>query len=342
MQFKSIIGHVLFWCIIMLTYAVSEWGYRDNFKEAMLFEWLFLPIRVVAVYLNWFLLIPKLLYQNKIIRYLIILTLALFIFATIQRYAAVHYIYPTYFPDWTFNTKSPLQFFRIIQYLVLIAPPVAFSTGIKLFIDWNRQKNRSKQLEIEKRNAELKYLKSQINPHFLFNTLNNLYGLSTENSKKVPSLIVKLSDFLSYSLYESDVDQTKVSKEIKMIKDFVDLESERYEERVKVDWKLDESLYEEEIASLLFMPLVENAFKHGVREETKQATVNIQLNRADQWLVFQVQNTLSSEEETTNSSGIGLANLRRRLELLYPDKHQLTIDKGEIYFTAILKIALHG
>ncbi len=324
----------------MLTYAVSEWGYRDNFKAALLYEWLFLPIRLIAVYLNWFLLIPFFLYQNRIFRYLLLLSGALIILAYIQRYAAIEWIYPTYFPDWSGGEK-PYQFFRIIQYVVIIASPVAFSTGIKLFLDWNAQKTRSRQLEIEKRNTELKYLKAQINPHFLFNTLNNLYGLSTENSQKVPGLIVKLSDFLSYSLYESNAEKTTVAREIKLIQDFVDLETERYADRVEVSWKLDKTVYSEEIAALLFMPLVENAFKHGVREATEKAAVNIELYREKQCLVFRIKNTLESQKVNDNTPGIGLSNLKRRLELLYPGRHQLETHKSESYFNAILKLAVY-
>ena len=117
----------------MLTYAASEWGYRNNFQEAMIFELLYLPIRMIAVYVNWYVLIPKWLYQNKILAYLLSLISLLFLLAIAQRFLNVYWGYPNFFPDWF---KKPIEvwtFFRIVQNLVIIASPVAFSTGIKFF-----------------------------------------------------------------------------------------------------------------------------------------------------------------------------------------------------------------
>ncbi len=342
MNWKHICGHILFWVIIMLTYALSEWGYRDNFWAAILFELIFLPVRLVAVYTNWFLLIPGWLYKNRILKYLLSLSILLFTLAIIQRYFVLYWAYPVFFPEWLSNSKviEPLIFFRIVQNVVIIVSPVAFSTGIKIFIDWYAERNRAKQLAIEKKEAELKYLKSQINPHFLFNTLNNLYGLSIEQSKKVPGLILKLSDFLDFALYESANEKIEVGKEIKLVKDFIDLETERYPNRVAVNWEIEHSILDKKMAPLLFIPLVENAFKHGVREELREAKIDLTLRREKDHLVFTVKNSLPRDDWNDGSSGIGLKNLRRRLELLYPNTHNLYYEEGEVFFTAVLELSI--
>ncbi len=340
MYWKHFGGHILFWVIIMLTYALSEWGYRDNFGQAILFEGLFLPVRLVAVYVNWWLLIPGLLYRHFIGRYLFLLLVLLFLLAAVQRYFVLYWAYPVFFPEWMPEGQAVdvWVFFRVVQNVVIIASPVAFSTAIKIFLDWYAEKNRARQLAIEKREAELNYLKSQINPHFLFNTLNNLYGLSKEGSEKVPALIVKLSDLLHYSLYESAAEKIEVGQELKLIEDFVILECERYEDRIMLDWKVDHTLLDYKIAPLLLIPLVENAFKHGVREELKQTKIELALAKEAHWLVFSVVNSIPAHFQHPDTPGIGLKNLRRRLELLYPDAFQLVLEEQQQLHRVVLKV----
>lgn len=339
MQIKHFLAHVIFWLVIMLTYAASEWGYRNNFQEAMIFEFLYLPVRLIAVYVNWYVLIPIFLYKNRIIKYVFSLLGLLFVLAIAQRFLNVYWGYPLFFPDWFRKPIEVWVFFRIVQNLVIIASPVAFSTGIKLFSDWYQQKNKARQLEIEKRAAELKYLKAQINPHFLFNTLNNLYGLSLEESKKVPQLILKLSDLLSYSLYESGVEQTEIWKEIKLINDFIALEKERYEGRITINWKVGADVNQNgKIAPLLLMPLVENAFKHGVRAAIETTKIDLFLGREGFFLIFKIENSIPVVAAEKTPNGIGLKNLKRRLALLYPNQHSLETIAAAKQFTAILKI----
>lgn len=341
MLLKHIIAHIAFWLVLMLTYAASEWGYRNNFQEAMVFEFLYLPIRMIAVYVNWYVLIPIFLYKNKIWGYLFNLLGLLFLLAIAQRFLNVYWGYPNFFSDWFNKPIEVWVFFRIIQNLVILASPVAFSTGIKFFMDWYEQKNKANQLAMEKRAAELKYLKAQINPHFLFNTLNNLYGLSLENSQKVPQLILKLSDFLSYSLYDSAVEKLPLRKEIKLITDFIDLEKERYEGRLELDWQIDTRVDQElAIAPLLLMPLVENAFKHGVKENIAQTKISIHLVQIINELQFKIINTVPAQKSEQRPNGIGLKNLKRRLDLLYPNKYQLEIKPTKQQFTAILKLQI--
>lgn len=339
---KQVLGHLLFWVLVMLTYAISEWGYRDNFAQAMLFEFVYLPPRLIAVYVNWFILIPRLLYQNRIFGYLCFLILLLFVLAAAQRYFTIYWAYPKFFPEWNYQNWNPFEFFRIVQNLVLILAPVAFSTGIKIFLDWFDQKNKAQQLEVEKTEAELKYLKSQVNPHFLFNALNSIYGLSLEKSNKVPKLLLRLSDFLSYSLYESSTSNISLKKEIDLINNYIALEKERYEDKVNIEWNIQKGLPDEvEIAPLLLIPLVENAFKHGVKEATEKAAVWINLAQRENQLLFEVRNTVPERLENTGK-GIGLKNLKKRLAILYPGRHELHVGKSKEGFSAKLVLEINN
>ena len=342
MGIRHILGHLLFWGIIMLTYTISEWGYSNNFVEAFLFELYYLPARLLAVYINWFVLIPKWLYKNQLIVYLVLLGLLLSILALLQSYFAIYCDLPAFFSNTLEFSFKGLTLSKMVHSVVIITSPVAFSTGIKLFMDWYEQRNRAKQLLIEKRDAELKYLKSQINPHFLFNTLNNMYGLSIEKSKKLPNMILKLSDFLSYSLYESNTEKTSIGREMQLIRDFVELEIYRYENRVKVHWAIKSGLEDTPILPLLFMPLVENAFKHGVREEIKQAEIHIKLWKEKRQLNFEVVNSRSDFHSDTATPGIGLNNLKRRLEIGYLGKYSLNTQVVENHFYATLKLEIDG
>ncbi|NND32000.1 MAG: histidine kinase [Saprospiraceae bacterium] len=340
---QEVMGHLAFWVIIMFTYALSEFGYSHSFADAFLYEILFLPVRVIAVYLNWFVLIPRILYKNRVLPYLLSLALILFLLAFAQRIFAIYWAVPNFFPQWQSSTPNPWDLIRIFQSLVIIAAPVAFSTGIRIYLDWNLQKNKSQRLQKEKLDAELKYLRSQLNPHFLFNTLNNLYGLAREKSPKVPGLILKLSDFLSYSLYENQQSESSLKKEISLVNDYIELELARYGERVQLEKSFPEEISEDiKVPAFLLLPLIENVFKHGVKEETGTARIRLSMNLSSNMMEFKVINTIPEEITRANAGyGIGLKNLRRRLEILYDERHELNATTNQNQFTVHLKLHLN-
>ena len=339
---QEVLGHLTFWVIVIFTYALSEFGYSHSFADALLYEFLFLPVRVIAVYINWFVLIPTLLYRSRVWQYLISLGLIIYFLAFAQRIFAIYWAIPTFFPQWVSSSPDPWDFIKIFQSLVIIAAPVAFSTGIRIYLDWNRQKSKSQQLQKEKLDVELKYLRAQVNPHFLFNTLNNLYGLSRENSPRVPALILKLSDFLSYSLYENQQGKSNLKKEIDLVNDYIVLEMSRFGERVQLSKSFSNQINPKiKVPSFLFLPLVENAFKHGVKEETKTANIQFYLDIQGNILVFKAVNTVpDNPHEDQSSSGIGLTNLRRRLEILYDKRHELRAQRKDNRFEVVLKLVL--
>jgi two-component system, LytTR family, sensor kinase len=201
-------------------------------------------------------------------------------------------------------------------------------------------KQAAQQLRIEKQQAELNYLKSQTNPHFLFNTLNNIYSLSRDKSDLAPESILRLSKILRFMLYEAGGEYIAVEQELKIISDYIALEQLRYDESLRINFNHDIEDMKQALPPLLLMPLVENAFKHGVSETRDQPFVDIHLSINKRQLAFVVKNsTGESPAEGKGKVNIGLSNLRRQLELLYTD-YNLTIEQGNFVFTAVLKINL--
>lgn len=224
---------------------------------------------------------------------------------------------------------------------------MGFSVGSILFFGISRHvyryiklKQTAQQLQIEKQTAELNYLKSQTNPHFLFNTLNNIYSLARDKSDLAPESIMRLSKILRYMLYETGGAYIAIEQELKIISDYIELEKLRYDESLRINFNYDVEDMRQALPPLLLMPLVENAFKHGVSETRNRPFVDIHLSVKQRLLSFVVVNSTdtSPEVEDVNES-IGLSNLRRQLELLYAD-YSLSVRQGEADFTATLKINL--
>ncbi len=203
-----------------------------------------------------------------------------------------------------------------------------------------RLKETEQRLRIEKQAAELHYLRSQTNPHFLFNTLNNIYSLARDKSDLAAESILRLSKLLRFILYEAEGNFIAIEQELQMIRDYLDLEKLRYDESLRINFNNDIEDMKQALPPLLLMPLVENAFKHGVSETRDQPFVDIHLSVNKRMLTFIVKNsTETSSQKFTVKENIGLSNLRRQLELLYTE-YTLSVQPGDNVFTATLKINL--
>lgn len=219
--------------------------------------------------------------------------------------------------------------------------PSVIMFGIVSFIYHHvKLRQTAQQLRIEKQSAELNYLKSQTNPHFLFNTLNNIYSLARDKSDQAPDSIMQLSKILRYMLYEASGAYIAVEQELKIIGDYISLEKLRYDESLRINFHYDVEDMKQALPPLLLIPLVENAFKHGAAETRARPFVDIHLSINNRRLAFQVRN--STEENHVNGQireNIGLTNLRRQLELLYTD-YEVSTEQLRSEFSATLKINL--
>jgi two-component system, LytTR family, sensor kinase len=224
---------------------------------------------------------------------------------------------------------APYSFFSIILF-----------GGLKHAYNYRKLKAAAQQLKLEKQEAELNYLKSQTNPHFLFNTLNNIYSLARDKSDLAPESILRLSKILRYMLYETSGAYIAIEQELKIMTDYIALEKLRYDDSLQVTFNNDIEDMKQSIPPLLLIPLVENAFKHGVSETRSRPFVDIHLSVKKRLLTFVVKNSAEALElQARVKESIGLSNLKRQLQLLYTD-YELVVQPGDSVFTATLKINL--
>ena len=245
------------------------------------------------------------------------------------------FLYFFYLRLFSGDEQGYLEIKEDIPFFMFFLPiPVLFFVWI--FEQWKWIKN----LKAEKSKSELSLLRTQINPHFFFNTLNNLYALTIKNSKEAPEVILKLSDMMRYTIYEGEKETVKLGDEIDYLNNYIELHKIRYKKTVEITFKrdIDDSL---SIAPLLYIILLENAFKHGIETLTENAFIHINLYEDNDFIYFKIENNFDPKQ-ISEVKGIGLTNLKRRLALIYPKKHELTVDKTNNIYKATLKISKHA
>lgn len=325
------LAYWLLWGIFFVTVNKLTEEEHDLWRW-IAFEGVVLPIKISSTYIIAYALMPRFLYRKRYVTFgLSTMLVALFFAALLYGlYASlinpVIMEYPEHYPVAEFLYKG--------VDLVYIA---SFVLGIKFFQNHLHEQARSQAIFQQKVEAELKYLRNQIQPHFLFNTLNNIYGMILSNDPHAADYVVRLSDLLSYILYESDRETIALSKEIEILDSYIELERLRYDRKLDFHYTKTNISGPLSIAPLLLVPFVENAFKHGPAKEEKQSFMDIQLEVQHEILYFSVENSYSSQVVTPKiQSGIGLKNIQKRLALLYSDKYTLTITQEETFKVALM------
>lgn len=221
----------------------------------------------------------------------------------------------------------------------ILAPLFLGSIPILIILWVYEQWKWIQTLQYEKSQAELNLLKTQINPHFFFNTLNNLYSLTVRNSDKAPEVILKLSDMMRYTIYEGEKEVVPLENEIKYLQNYIDLHKMRHHKTVDIQFTTTIET-KNTIAPLCFIILLENAFKHGVEKMTEASYIHIHIQSTLKGIIFSIENNFE-ETPKANDRGIGLKNLKHRLALIYPDAHELKIAQGNSIYKTILKIKVN-
>jgi two-component system LytT family sensor kinase len=226
------------------------------------------------------------------------------------------------------------QFTMAMRYLL-----IAFL--LQVTVDYYRQKETIKKMEVEKVTAELNFLKAQVNPHFLFNTLNNLYALILERSDKSAEAVLKLADIMKYILSEGKEDKVALEKEIQLIRNYTELERLRKTDAV-IGFNITGHVNGQQLTPLLLLPLIENAFKYGLNTVSRNGFIRIDMNVNDQQLLFSVENNNppASNKEAIQSLGIGIDNVKRRLNFLYPGKYEMKIAEDREFYKVSLQLNL--
>jgi two-component system, LytTR family, sensor kinase len=346
----SLLIHVLGWSLIALfLFLLTPLSWKVDLPNMFwLKQGLVLTALVTIFYINSNLLVPKLLFTGKT---WIFITSIIFIGLF---YLLILYLFDqvTHLPELMFQSFRPgavykprprgltNELFSLMIYFLAIG----ISTSISAVRKWQTDENLRIESEQQRINSELNYLKAQINPHFFFNTLNNIYALTNIDVNRAKTAILKLSRMMRYVLYETEKDQTVVSKEVDFIVDFVELMKLRLPENVKLSLDIPEKIEENTIAPMMLLPFIENCFKHGVSSQ-KESVIKISIETHKAYLKLTTINSVflgnpnSPEGKVT---GIGLSNTKRRLSLLYHNQHELHINdqNPENEFRVDLKIHL--
>jgi two-component system LytT family sensor kinase len=341
--FSKRIGlHVLFW-IVVYVFNVLEGWYRSEDKAAIAEMYAAqLPLQMAAAYLLSYVQIPRYLFPKKYIKFIGSLLVSVYFICSIYvTYKAFYFesAHPGYFkPEPAVSIWMYFDFFKYLMYAVMFYEPAIVMAGIKLVRTRAEEERKVQSLEKEKLQAELSFLKNQLNPHFLFNTLNNLYMLTLKFSPQAPEVVAKLSETLDYMLYRCHERLVPLKGEILLIQNYILLEKLRLSKNISINFTFrEEELESKTIAPLIMLSLVENAFKHGITNGNENSKVDIKLQVREQTLQFTVRNT-KGKAISSKSKGIGLKNIQRQLELIYPKKYKLSIDNTEETYSTELQI----
>ena len=334
-------SQILFW-IGYFTFNTIRWGsfysdYAYSFKSNLI-EF---PFHIALSYIFIFYLLPKL-FNGKVVDFFTLLIISLGLALVLKFLVAYYFTSGDVMPEYA-GITSTLNLAYATSYLLGQIYVIGFVTAIKLAIDWIKQKEYLTETNEMLLENELKYLRSQIQPHFFFNTLNNLYSLTIDKSDKAPDLILKLSDLMKYFLYETGKEFQTLENEISHIKDYIEIEKLRYDENLKVNFNINSKTKKVIVKPLILIPLVENAFKHGARNSKKNGYITIDLNATSNLLDFRIENSFEKPTKKIKAQigGIGLTNLKKRLDLNYgPDFFNLDIIKEKNKYIAHLKIKL--
>ena len=321
--------HILFWTCVLLYFTI---GYTRNgdFSLELLRSAAFLPNHMFLVYIFFYFLMPRFLFTRK---FFLFILLAAFAYALSMAfsYQINYHVLGPHRTNWSFGASLLGQ-----------STVLGIAISIKLLKNWYRQKRQLMEAENQKISAELELLKSQVHPHFLFNTLNNLYAHTLEQSEKAPEIVLKLSHLLRFMIYESNEASIPLKKEISLLQQYIELEQLRYGKRLDVSVSVRGNIEHKEIAPLLLLPLVENAFKHGTSDQIDQCWISFDLEVRGTQMIFKLVNSKDNEtkQQAEEIGGLGLKNVQKRLGYLYPGKHILEISGDEEVFIVMLQLEL--
>jgi two-component system, LytTR family, sensor kinase len=330
--------HLLFWAAVFLLYWLMGAGITGHYLREFKINLFVLPARMLGTYSFIYLILPLATEKKRFVLFGILTLIHFFIYGFLI-YASFYVLNPyPHFYDFSqqplFNPGKILTK-SISDYLI-----PAMGAVIVIFKKWYLDQQKNKRLAEEKLAAELNFLKAQIHPHFLFNTLNNLYALTLIKSEKTPGIVLKLSDLLDYMIYKSNDKFVPLAKEMEILENYIELEKMRYNERLDFKYEIKGEPGTHEIAPLILLPFVENSFKHGASKDRMNPSIHIRIEIEPAFLFLKVVNSVPAEKKSDvpENEGIGLKNVQRRLELIYPGQHELKIEQGDNLFTVECKI----
>jgi len=334
-----ILQHLAFWVlsffVFLNLFKTGAKPERVDYVYTLLFQLSLLP----AVYLNLKLLLPKLGNRKTILLYIISLAAVIILFSWINY---------SFFDEWSAKVLPDyffISYFTFKEIILFFSVYIIITSLLKLSKSWFFVSQLQKELlekEKQKAEVELKALKAQINPHFFFNTLNNIYSMALDKDERLPGTILQLSDLMRYFLYESKDNFIPLEKELAVVNNYIALQKIRSDAQLNVEVNSSGQINSQQIAPLLLITFLENAFKHGAKGNAENSFIRIKTEIERSKLLFSVENNkgIVDEIKAGDHGGLGLENIKRQLELLYPKKHLLTIKNTKDNFAVHLQVDL--
>lgn len=331
--------HLLFWCGVLLFYTYFFGVGSSNFNDTLIYSLFLMPITIATTYVSIYKLIPDYLITKRY--YLFILYSSYTLIISTYLVLVSIFFSLIYISNFEYNDMNPItrNILFVMTGVYLVTFIVSAFKLMKLNISASKKtktlENKILETQLKLKEQELKYLKMQIHPHFLFNTLNTMYGFALKKADETPEMILKLSNLLDYLLYQVDKPFVNLTDEINHIKDYISLEKMRFSDTLKVNFSKNISSDLIKIAPMLLIPFVENSFKHG-KIINGSLNISIAIEADVNQIQFEIKNSYTSD--SSFSDGIGLENIKKRLELLYPNQYKLSINKDASDFTVALKL----
>jgi sensor histidine kinase YesM len=317
---------------------VIRWGsYFDDYSYSLKSNIVEFSIHIIIVYGNIFYLIPKLILRKRYKTYIASMIAILTLVYLTRTGLNLRFVTTEIYPEAYYLGKF-FKFNYVLEVILGEIYVITFVTSIKLLVDWFIEKKRNESLAKLQLSTELKFLRSQIQPHFFFNTLNNLYALTLKKSDDAPRLVIKLSDLMQYVLYEVNSSNASLLKEINHINNYIDIEHIRFKDRIKSEMDITGDIEDVEVPPLLFLSFIENCFKHGLKGNDKiKLTMSFEINSKG-YLEFHLKNSFNPNINKDNKQGIGIANSERRLKLLFGNNFILESRIEDDTYNLFLKI----
>ena len=333
----EVVWHLLFWVLYLLLRLFVIQLYPGDFGDRLVVELIEIPLKAAALYFAIYVLIQQFLLQKKYLTFILSLTAYIPIIMFLNRLEDLYVIFPLTGSPLTKADQGFWSLKAAFVNLVYVYPVIAIGSTIYFVKSWFENQLAKEKLAREKAEIELKSLKNQIHPHFLFNTLNNLYSLALIQSDKTPEMMLRLSKLLSYMIYEGNSPQVVLAKELEVLKDYIELERLRLGSRLEISFEASGPIDQVKIAPLLLFPLLENCFKHGSHRTSERTWISFHLQVSASELHVQIENSIPDEASVVSadiSGGVGLDNVKKRLALLYPE-HELRIHQSDTYLVNI-------
>ncbi len=328
--------HTLFWLVLLGILVWSGYTPELGLWFVLSNELINLVFFAILVYFNLHYLIPRYLANHALLYMGLVLVICAII--TPIRVLALYLKFSGH-PDWQQSLVDTQWNLYAGSVLIMLT-----STVLRVITDWWRYQQEKQVLQTQNIQSELRFLKSQINPHFLFNTLNNLYALTLKKSDKAPEIVLKLSEIMRYMLYECNERQVPLEREVQYIHNYLDLERLRQPKGAEISFVTEGLISDQMIAPLIFVPFLENSFKHGLNHHTRGGGyVRLRLRIEGKHLEFFIENSKPQTPPPPApdaSGGIGLVNVRQRLDLLYPGKYDLDIRDEPLRYAVYLRMTL--